>query len=260
MTSILKMVETEIRARHPMRRYVALKKEVSRRVNRVRLRGQAVFCPCCEHSARTFLPNEICAFCESRPRQRFLWLYLKERIQPGEAIFHFAPEPCLQQLLRRRADIDYLSADITSVWAEVLVNLNAPDEFRAKLVGRAYSKIILSHVLEHVSDDAMALGLLKELLAKDGALLIQVPQDWRRAETYEDWSITSAAGRLRAFGQEDHVRIYGRDFTLRLTGAGFQVLSINPTDLYSAEVIARMSLQNDTIFVCTPRQSPGPPA
>ena len=203
------------------------------------------------------MPNEICAFCESKPRQRFLWLYLKERIQPGEAILHFAPEPCLRRLLRGRADIDYLSADINSAWADVLVNLNAPDEFRVKLGGRACSKIILSHVLEHVLDDAMALGLLKELLARDGALLIQIPQDWRLVETYEDWSINSAAGRLRAFGQEDHVRVYGSDFTRRLADAGFQVSSINPTDLYSAEVIARMSLQNDTIFVCTLAESPG---
>ena len=260
MTSILQMVETQIRARHPMRRYIALKKEVSRQVNRVRLRGDAVFCPCCEHSARTFLPNDICAFCESRPRQRFLWLYLKERIQPGEVVLHFAPEPCLQRLLRQRVDVDYLSADITSAFADVLVDLNAPDEFRAKLCGRAYSKIILSHVLEHVPDDAMALRLLKELLATDGALLIQIPRDWRQAETYEDWSITSAAGRLQAFGQEDHVRVYGRDFTRRLADAGFQVLPINPHDLYSAELIARMSLQNDTIFVCTLAKAPGSPA
>ena len=251
MTSLLQMVETQIRARHPMRRYLALKKKMSRQVNRVRLRGQAVFCPCCEHLARTFLPNDICAFCESRPRQRFLWLYLKERIQPGDVILHFAPEPCLQPLLRRRGDVDYLSADIASAWVDVLVDLNAPDEFRAKLGTRACSKIILSHVLEHIPDDAMALALLKGLLVADGALLIQIPQDWRRAETYEDWSITSAAGRLRAFGQEDHVRLYGRDFTRRLADAGFQVSAINPRDLFSPDVIARMSLQDDTIFACT---------
>ena len=248
---IFKSLENRIRALHPMRRYIALKKHAARMMNSVRLKGNAVFCPCCDHSALRFLPNDICAFCESRPRQRFLWLYLQDRLQSGDAILHFAPEPCLQTRLRNRIDIKYLSADIASTFADVLVDLNAPDEFQSKLGARAYSKIILSHVLEHIPDDALALRLLKGLLTREGELLIQVPQDLQRAETYEDWTITTPAERLQAFGQEDHVRLYGRDLPSRLAAAGFQVLSINPQDHCSSDAFSRLRLKDDTIFVCT---------
>ena len=44
-----------------------------------------------------------------------------------------------------------------------------------------------------------------------------------RARTYEDPTIVTPSGRRRAFGQEDHVRLYGRDFTTRLEAAGFSV-------------------------------------
>jgi hypothetical protein len=40
--------------------------------------------------------------------------------------------------------------------------------------------------------------------------------------TWEDEGITDAAARLQAFGQEDHVRLYGRDIFERIGSAGLE--------------------------------------
>jgi len=45
---------------------------------------------------------------------------------------------------------------------------------------------------------------------------VQVPIDQNKKVTYEDFSITTPKGREEAFGQTDHVRIYGQDYVSRL--------------------------------------------
>jgi hypothetical protein len=49
----------------------------------------------------------------------------------------------------------------------------------------------------------------------------------RRATTFEDPTIVSPKARERAFGQADHVRIYGLDYKARLESVGF-VVSVDP--------------------------------
>jgi hypothetical protein len=110
----------------------------------------------------------------------------------------------------------------------------------------------MSHVLEHVRDDISVMKSVSGLLSDGGSLLVQIPIDLGREQTREDWSITSPEGRLAAFGQEDHVRLYGRDFVKRLETAGLSVVEVNPADVCNDELIALMSL-SDTIFVCTKR-------
>jgi len=77
-----------------------------------------------------------------------------------------------------------------------------------------------SHVLEHV-DDVAALAELFRVLKPDGVALLAVPivEGWETS--YEDPSIIDDYDRLVHFGQEDHVRRYGRDFRDRVRQAGF---------------------------------------
>ena len=49
---------------------------------------------------------------------------------------------------------------------------------------------------------------LSRVLKKNGILIIQVP--FKPGKTYEDLNLSSKNERLEAFGQEDHVRIYGQ--------------------------------------------------
>jgi ubiquinone/menaquinone biosynthesis C-methylase UbiE len=87
----------------------------------------------------------------------------------------------------------------------------------------SFDVILCNHVLEHIPDDAKAMSELYRVLKPGGWAILQVPLDPNRLETYEDFSITSPHEREKAFGQVDHVRIYGQDYGDRLAAIGFTV-------------------------------------
>jgi hypothetical protein len=235
-----------------MRKWIRLKRAATRAIHRVSLRGNAVFCACCGRSASRFLPRQICAFCGSRSRQRHLWLHLEKMFRRAETVLHFAPEECLQRPLSRLPGTTYVSADLKSTLVHVNVDLEQPEATIEQLGRGRFSIIIISHVLEHIRDDRKAMAALRGLVAPEGRVLVQVPFDPSRAETYEDDSIVTDAGRLAAFGQEDHVRLYGRDLVSRLEAAGFRVAELHPADICSPDAIERGHLGSDTIFFCSP--------
>jgi hypothetical protein len=69
--------------------------------------------------------------------------------------------------------------------------------------------------------------------------------------TYEDPSITSPLDRMVAFGQQDHVRIYGNDLAERLRGAGFDVDDRTPAELFDATTLDRCELDpEEHLFLC----------
>ena len=64
---------------------------------------------------------------------------------------------------------------------------------------------------------------LFRILKPGGWAIVQVPIDKSRNITFEDPDITSPDDRERAFGQYDHVRLYGLDYRRKLANAGFSV-------------------------------------
>jgi ubiquinone/menaquinone biosynthesis C-methylase UbiE len=89
------------------------------------------------------------------------------------------------------------------------------------LPAEQFDIIYCSHVFEHIPDDRQAMRELYRVLRKGGWAILQVPV--LRDTTFEDPSVTSPAERLRLFGQEDHVRVYGKDYRDRLAAVGFHV-------------------------------------
>ena len=89
------------------------------------------------------------------------------------------------------------------------------------------------------------------VLRRDGwaVLLVPVAGD----KTREDPSIVDAAERLRLFGQEDHVRRYGRDYLDRLREEGFRVEVTEVRDLVERSEAVRMGLTAESreIYYCT---------
>ena len=80
----------------------------------------------------------------------------------------------------------------------------------------SYDVIICSHVLEHIENDRKAMKELYLILKEGGFAILQVPISYSLEKTFEDNSIDTPDGREFAFGQNDHVRIYGPDYTVRL--------------------------------------------
>ena len=132
-------------------------------------------------------------------------------------MLHIAPEAQLSRILTHVKNLDYLSADLSSKRAMVkmdITNIQYPDN--------SFDIIYCSHVLEHVPDDRQAMSEFYRGLKPGGWAILQVPLADRDV-TYEDFSITDPVEREKHFGQHDHVRWYGRDFTDRLVQSGFDV-------------------------------------
>ncbi|MEO1255178.1 MAG: SAM-dependent methyltransferase, partial [Bacteroidota bacterium] len=67
-------------------------------------------------------------------------------------------------------------------------------------------------------------------------------------ETYEDKSITDPKEREKAFGQDDHVRLYGSDYGKRLASSGFKVKEENFIDGLKKEEVVKYALPQSEII------------
>jgi len=92
---------------------------------------------------------------------------------------------------------------------------------------------------------------LFRVLIPGGWAILNSPIDPRRTKTFEDPSITSPQDRERAFGQRDHVRIYGRDYKARLEKAGFTVKVDNYAKDLETSIVRKYGLQDEEIYFCT---------
>ena len=188
--------------------------------------GYRYECPLCGGRFRRMAPHRgrqhaRCPNCHSAERHRLLWLFLLRELDVLDrprAILHFAPEPAIAERLATAPALDYTSADLDGGRAMEAMDITAiprPDE--------TFDLVLVSHVLEHVPDDARAMREIRRVLKRDGLAVMQHPVELDRVSTYEDERVTSPEARLRHFGQEDHVRLYGRDHADRVRAAGFEV-------------------------------------
>lgn len=202
-----------------------LARSVRKRLGGWRHRGDTYECPICRKSYGSLLPagdrpDAICPGCRSMERHRKMVLVLERAtsvLEQRQRVLHIAPEPALRRWLAQHASIDYVNADLMRRDVDMQLDITRMD-----LPDGSFDGIICSHVLEHVDNDIRALQECARVLRPGGWALLNVPCEPGRELTYEDRSITTEAGRLAAFGQNDHVRIYGRaDFLSRVRHAGF---------------------------------------
>jgi SAM-dependent methyltransferase len=203
-------------------------------------------CSLCGHYDREFhsyglvpRPNALCPGCGSLERHRLVWSFLQRETdlfdRRPKKMLHVAPEPCLSPHLRALPHLDYLTADLFSPTAMVVMDvtdIQYPDN--------SFDVIYCSHVLEHVLDDRKAMREFFRVLKPGGWAVLMVPIE--ADVTFEDPSVTDPKERERVFGQEDHVRIYGPDFVDRPREAGFTIRAFRPADLGGEKELAHLAI------------------
>ena len=199
--------------------------------------GDEVLCPICNSKFKFFdsygiikRANAECYNCGSLERHRLLWKYLNEKMDFFKQkrkikILHFAPENIFYDIFNKNDNFEYIPCDLfpekykydgTNKIRKVnITNIPFNDNY--------FDFILCNHVLEHIPNDSLAMSELFRVMKKGGYGIFQVPIDYNREVTYEDFKITDAKEREKKFGQSDHVRLYGKDYERRLENAGFNV-------------------------------------
>lgn len=239
-----------LRSRIRMRALLAL--PVAAR--RAAFRGDDRYCVLCGSPLSRFLPfgnlpDEWCPVCASMGRHRFMWTILQAHTDllggASRQLLHFAPEPALEAALARIATLACVTADLHDPRVDDRVDI-----MRMPYRDASFDVVLCSHVLEHVEDDRAGIREVARVLRPGGWAVIMVPY-FEGMLTDEDPSIVDPAERERRFGQQDHVRFYGRDIVDRLTEPGLRVEPFRAQALLSGDRLRREGVRPDeTAFVC----------
>ena len=231
------MIAKALRAlRHPV---VSVKKQANRL-------GRSKYCYICGKRFGAFLPfrggwaaappflldlgivandpdNADCPCCGNSDRLRHLFMYfdrlnLWSKIQ-GRAVLHIAPEEPLSRRINACLPSTYVRGDLSpsdpTIEKVDITDISYGDN--------VFDMVICNHVLEHVTDDGKALSEFYRVLRPGGCAILQTPYSGVLANTFVDPAITSEDARRRFYGQEDHVRLYGRDLFTRIEKSGLRL-------------------------------------
>ena len=229
-----------------------MSKEAIRRVSRVSRRvllgwlpGGHCLCVMCGHLVWKFMPYRDgfrvqsmdalglvngdtsrfgCPRCGAHDRERHLKLYMEASgiaARLGSMrILHFAPEAWLSRWIQSFSPKGYVACDLYPVSPHVV----RVDAEAIQFASEAFDLLIANHVLEHVSDDGKALSEIARVISPGGYAILQTPYSAMLERTWEDKGVVSPGARLHAYGQEDHVRLYGRDIFARFAAYGLDSL------------------------------------
>lgn len=217
--------------------------------------GNKVECPVCNSKYRKFLPygrntssreNALCPSCLSLERHRLMALYMKRKTNFYSAnlkVLHVAPEYCFIDRFEQMKNLDYITADIESPLAKVKMDIH-----QIPFEDNTFDVAFCNHVMEHVDDYILAMSELHRVLKPGGWALIQSPQDMKYEVTYEDPTITDPKEREKHFLQNDHLRLFGRNYGRELEKGGFKVTEDRfVMDELTREEVQRYSLPGEEI-------------
>jgi SAM-dependent methyltransferase len=233
-------------------------------------KGNKYTCPLCNYSSKDWsvIGNDLhvlfekqvvgggkrrggCHKCGSTDRERLIYVYLQERmdiltVARDLVVLHVAPEKNLTKKLLTLNFKKYVCGDLFTddryEYPEHVQNMNI---LNIPYNDNTFDLVICNHVLEHIPTDIDAMKELQRVLKKGGQAILQVPISKNTLATYEDFAITDPKEREKAFGQFDHVRIYGQDYSNRLEHAGFNVNRIN----ISSEFIQYGLNKDEDLFI-----------
>ena len=201
-------------------------------------------CPLCQFSGPAFVHlsnhlsiswNSACPNCNSRSRHRGLIFLYRKYLQNsrGKKILHFAPEPVLENKIRKCSQHQYYTTDYH------MSDVDFPKENIQELSfdDSSFDLVLSNHVLEHVPDDQQALTEISRVLIRGGAMIITIPGDWRRKYTKTFTHLNS----------NGHYRDYGLEILDRMHSSFSKVKKVNLFN-YEGQKYAIKPLE--TAFIC----------
>jgi SAM-dependent methyltransferase len=229
------------------------------------LKGNNVYCPCCNSHWLAFWffgkPvrfNAMCPNCGALERHRLVWLFIeknkdkffykKENIN----LLHVAPEKIFFNRFKKQNNIDYYPADKFMKGYKYPKGTKDIDIMQINYADNFFDSILCSHVLEHVPNDRQAMRELYRVLKPNGWAILQVPINYNNETTLEDSSITSPEDREKYYGQHDHLRLYGKDYSDRLSEVGFKVECVDFCNTFLSQDKIKYGLdeKDGIIYLC----------
>ncbi len=191
--------------------------------------GANVLCSVCGWHGRQWMTGR-CPRCDSLARHRLIPYSISHfglDLSRG-ALLHVGPNiEEAAYVFRRFAPIPYHRLDLVN---RPIVNLTG-DLCAIPLAEASMEHVLIWHVLEHIPDDRKAIAEIYRVLRPGGKLLAYVPiTPPGRAQTYEDASVPREEYE-KTFGHDDHVRACGLDYADRFRAAGFDVSTLNVSEL-----------------------------
>lgn len=204
-------------------------------------------CIICKHSVHFFLPyrnglkdipplikeldvigsdvlNFSCPNCRCHDRERHLYLYLTAShlldTIAGSKVLHIAPEVHIAKIIATNNPATYIQGDLHPV-NEKIQKINIE---KTEFPNDYFDLIIANHILEHVSNDTVAIQEVHRILKPGGYAILQTPYSAKLKAVFSDDGIDTDSARLQAYGQEDHVRLYGANLAEFIASFGFQSL------------------------------------
>jgi predicted SAM-dependent methyltransferase len=181
------------------------------------------------------LANYSCPLCNASDRDRLyieFWGNELKHIENTAKFLDFAPTKCLTNRLKEIHNIEYRTADLYMDGVDDKVDIQDMKIYQ----DNSFDYIHCSHVIEHVNDDKKATKELYRILKSGGKGLIMVPILKTLESKYEDTDNTDSEYRWKHFGQEDHVRLYGKAaFINLLHDVNFKVQEIQGRELFNPQ-------------------------
>ena len=236
------------------RKYIQYVSHYFLRVIAVFYYGNSVECPIDGRTYRKFLPygrlqsrpNALCPSSLSLERHRLMWLFLKNKTNfftDNIKLLHIAPELCFMKIFEEMKNVEYITGDIESPLAKVKMDVHL-----IPFDDNSLDVVFCNHVMEHLDDDIKAMSEINRVLKPGGWAIIQSPVYLYLEKTLEDPSVTNPLEKERLFGQNDHMRKYGKDYGDRLRRGGFKVTEDNYLDELAEEVRTRYALPDEEII------------
>lgn len=194
------------------------------------------------------LRDTTCPQCGSYDRERILYAFLKGRPElfRGKRILHVAHDDNIAALVAPES-AEHVTGDKLLAHYGAFLDICALD-----FPDGSFDLVICNHVLEHVENDAVAMRELLRVTAPGGKAILQVPWCDDLDTTIDDGPLASDEERLIAYGQIDHVRVFGKDYPDRLRATGWLVEVIPSTAVIPVERHAKLGINSqELIFLAT---------